>query len=425
MRIKLNYKLILATFLIILIIAIFLGIKIVKYTIISNIKKYFPTAEIIYFESNFNNFSLKLKDTNFIAIIYGEAFPFRASIDGDINDLSMFHSLLNGKLEFNGEIIKDNNLIIKGNSFFAKGYLNFECDLDNRICKGEGKGFDTSLLAKMIDLNLSYVKGETDLKIDKDIVNLNTKGEFNNTIIYVPFTAKTKLMLKDNNILFSSVISSNKIGKINITKGKFNGKVAKFIYKADDINLSSFKNLFLYPLKGFVNISGQYKDDVLRFKNKEIEGYKDKKLVINLKMNCEDFFNYIDIKPFVKGEVSGNIQIDNKGAFSLLISNAYFLKNFFTQKLFKLTGIKIDNKLLHNIFLKGSFDNKKIDFSLVASNSNFYINFLDAKFFYPDRFESEIVLSNQNKAYKIRVKNKNFKIIEKRVKKSKQEILVF
>ena len=422
---KRKYKLgLISFFLIILLGIIFFSNRFVKYVIVSNISHYFPTAKIVYFESKFNNFSLKLKDTNFVATIYGQFFPFRASVDGDINDLSIFNSLLNGKVKFNGEIIKSNNLVIKGNSFFAKGYLNFICDLDNRVCRGEGKGFDLVLLLKIVNLNFPYIKGESDLKIDKFNIILNTKGEFNNTLIYSPFTAKTDIILKNNYINFSSIIDSQ-IGDLNITQGKFDTKTINFEYKANNLNLSSFKKLFLYPLKGYVSINGQYKDNILKFKNKEIEGYKDKKLVINLKMKCKDFFSYLNIKPLIKGEVSGNIQIDNKGMFSLLISNAYFLKSYFTQKLFKLTGIKIENKLLNNIFLEGNFNNKKINFNLVASNNNFYINFLNAKFSYPNRFESEIVLSNQNKTYKIKVKNKNFKIIEKRLKKEKQEILVF
>ena len=422
---KMKYKLGLAGFfLIILFGVIFFSNEIVKYIIVSNISNYFPTAKIVYFESKFNNFSLKLKDTNFIATIYGQLFPFKASVDGNVNDLSMFNSLLNGKLKFNGEIIKSNNLVIKGNSFFAKGYLNFICDLDNRVCKGEGKGFDIPLLLKIVNINFPYIKGETDLKIDKFNITLNAKGDFNNTLIYTPFVARTNLILKDTYMNFSSIIDS-KIGKLDVIEGKFDAKALNFVYKATDVNLSFFKKLFLYPLKGYIDISGQYKDNVLKFKNKNIEGYRNKKLVINLKMKCIEFFDYIGINPLIKGDVSGNIQIDNKGIFSLLISNAYFLKSYFTQKLFKLTGIKIDNKLLNNIFLKGSFDDKKIDFSLVASNNNFYINFLDAKFFYPDRFEAKIVLSNQDKTYKIKLKDKHFKIIEKRLKKEKQEILVF
>ena len=425
MKIKIKYKLILliSAFLVALGI-LFFSNNIIEYIIASNIKTYFSTAKIIYFESKFNNFSLKLKDTNFVATIYGQFFPFRASVDGKINNLSMFNSLLNGKLKFNGEIIKNKNLIIKGNSFFAKGYLNFTCDLDNKVCKGQGEGFDTRKLAKIVNFNISGVKGKTDLKIDKNVVTLNTKGEFNNTILYAPFTAKTDITLKNNYILFSSIIDS-KIGKLNITQGKFNGKAINFVYKANDINLSSFRKIFLYPLKGFVSVNGQYKDNILKFRNKEIEGYKDKKLVISLKMDSTRFFNYINIKPLIKGEVSGNIQIDKKGVFSLLISNAYFLQNSFTQKLFHLTRIKIYNKFLNNVFFKGNFDNKKVEFSLVASNNNFYINFLNANFFYPNMFESEISLSNQNIEYKIKIKNGIFKIIEKRFKKKKQEILVF
>jgi len=377
-----------------------------------------------YFESKFNNFSLKLKDSNFVATIYGQFFPFRASLHGDINNLSMFNSLLNGKLKFNGEIIKNKSLIIKGNSFFARGYLNFRCDLDNNVCKGEGQGFDTNMLLKIVNLNIPCIKGKTNLKIDKNIIDLNTKGEFNNNTIYVPFIAKTHLILKDNYINFFSIIDS-KIGKLDITQGKFNGKTINFIYKANDVNLSSFRTIFLYPLKGYVSVNGQYKNNILKFKNKEIEGYKDKKLVINLKMDSISFFSYIDIKPLIKGNFSGNIEIDKNGVFSLLISNAYFVKNSFTQKFFKLTKIKIYNKLLNNIFFKGNFNNKKVEFSLVASNNDFYINFLNANFFYPNMFESEVVLSNQDIAYKIKIKNENFKIIEKRLKKEKQEILVF
>ena len=422
---KIKYKLVLISiFLIVLGGVIFFISNIIKYVILSSINNYFPTTKIVDFESKFNNFSLKLKDPNFVATVYGQFFPFTASVDGNINNLSMFNFLLNGKLKFNGEIIKNDSLIIKGNSFFAKGYLNFTCDLDNKKCKGEGKGFDTTMLLKMISLDIPYVMGKTNLKIDKNNIDLNTKGEFNNTTIYVPFTAKTNMTFNKNYILFSSIIDS-KIGKIYITQGKFNNKAINFIYEAHDVNLFSFRKLFLYPLKGDVSLNGQYKNNVLKFRNKEIEGYKDNKLVINLKMDSTNFFNYINIKPLIKGEVSGNIQIDKRGVFSLLISNAYFLKNFFTQKLFKLTGIRIDNKLLNNIFLKGSFDNKKIDFSLVASNNDFYINFLNMEFFYPNKFESEIVLSNQNITYKIKIKNMDFKIIEKRIKKEKQEVLVF
>ena len=421
---KIKYKVVLAGAFFIVLGVIFFSNNIIKYIIVSNIKTYFPTAKIVYFESKFNSFSLKLKDSNFVTTIYGQFFPFRASVDGDINDLSIFNSLFNGKLNFNGEIIKDNSLIIKGNSFFAKGYLNFRCDLDNNVCKGEGEGFDTTKLLKIINLNMPYIKAETNLKIDKNIINLNTKGEFNNTVIYVPFISKTDLILNNNYISFSSIIDS-KIGKIDITQGKFNGKAINFIYKANDVNLSSFRKVFLYPLKGYVSINGQYKDNVLKFRNEDIEGYRDKKLVINLKMNSANFFSYINVKPLINGEFSGNIQIDKNGVFSLLISNAYFIKSSFTQKLFKLTGIRIDNKLLNNIFLKGNFDNKKVEFNLVASNNDFYINFLNAKFFYSNKFESEVILSNQNIAYKIKIKNMDFKIIEKRFKKEKQKVLVF
>ena len=425
-----------AVILIVLLMLTPLGSGLLKKVIESEINGYIPGAEVTYLDYGINNFSLVVKKGHNEIKVYGAVFPLNAMFEGNIENLSEISHDYRGQMSVSGKIFTDKDgFIMDGMSFFADGYMNFKVKLnDNKIesLKAKGSDFDIKRLLYIVKINYPWVEGKTDIQINKKKdslfnVLLRTDGIYTKKI-KTGFKAVTNIKMKHkNNLIFDSEVNS-KIGIIDLKGGLHNTKW-EYKFKATNVDLLKLKPVLLYPFQKMVNLTGAYEspNDILKFKNKDFEGFENTKIELTFKMNSNEFFKYVGTSNIFKGKMSGTVKIDDKlGNFNIVSDDTKFYKNGFTERLKYLTGIDLSKEEIGKIFFKGYFDKNRVVFDMLSTNQNISLSIKKGKFVYPDKYHIVLYLRKANNIYKILLTNGTVKVLEKRnFRKTNNKILVF
>jgi len=407
----------------------------VKYNLCFN-----KNLNIKHFSHSFNSFSMILTNKNGNIKILGTLFPFEGYYKANLNNVHFLIPLIKGKFYSRGDIKKQNNVkTIEGNFFYSEGngFFNFQCINGKVMGNIKGQDFNTHLLLKNINnfkfpfFNKIILNGKNNLQIAvfKNIkINSSYNGYFTLNNIQLPLKALVSVNLfRDNNFNFDiNFTSSRLMGIINGIK-----KSDKFVIKAtlNKFDLSLLKEILLYPVVGNIKLNCTYNviDNLLNFSSNGFSGYKDNKSInIQIDMPLKRFFKFLNISPFLKGEISGNIVIDGKkGVFHLLIKNAFLIPNKVISKLDHITKLKLEN-IKSVYFLNGKFDSQKIKFDFISKNPVFYI-YLKKGVYYYKKGQSNFlfILKTKYKTYVIKLINNKVKIIKEYLNNTHYKVLVY
>ena len=409
------------------------GTSLVKSLLQSEVSEILPGTEITYLEYDLKNFSVIFRNGDNKLSIYGEYYPLNAIVEGDFKRLSGITEDLRGDIKFNGKVIKKNgSYLFNGLATFAGGILNYECTYDGGLyIKADGSDFDIKRLLYMLKMDFPYVYGITDMSIIKNkdwIVTLKSKGEYKKDLQFL-FKSFSKLYVKNRqNIKFLSNIKTDMADAY--LKGDYKNSVFKFNYDLKDLNVSKLKKYTLYPLKGKIDLKGTFdgRDYILKFENAYIEGFRQKgKTEINFKMPGSMFFNYLNIQNFLGGIITGNLKIkQEKGSFDIIDTKVKFKKNFYTKKIYALTGVDLTRENVGNLFFKGFFDRNGVNFEMLSKSRDITLNIKNGYFGYDGNFKLLIFIRKKDTVFKLLLKNNNVKLLNKKIyNQYSDEILVF
>jgi len=411
-----------------------IGSGVIKKVIESKIDKYIPDAQITYLDYGVNTFSIVVKKGHNVLKIYGEMFPLSAMFEGTVEDLSEFSPNYRGKMNLSGKIYTDReNFVIDGMSFFANGYLNFVAKLDDCVSlHAKGSDFDIQQLLYMLKFNYPYIKGKTDIKIDKNshekfITIFKSSGEYSNKV-KTDFKAITTVsMFHKDRFDFQSVIESG-VGTIDLD-GRYDNGSFNYKFHTYDLQLAKMKPVLLYPFNGKISLSGSYDstNGVMKFKSKSFSGFYDEKIELTFNMDSEHFFNYIGIEKFLSGNISGTVRINDKtGTFDVVSNDSKFLNIPFIRKIRNITGIDLSREKTGKVFFKGYFDSKKTVFDMLSTNNHLSISIKKGAFVYPHTYRYMLYIRKDNRVYKISVNNGRLKVLERRdFRSTDNKVLVF
>ena len=415
------------------------GKKLVKNYVVSKLEflKH-NNFRVKIFAYDINSFSLELINKENKINIFGNLFPFKASYDANIINLSDINPKLKGALSSKGDLSYKNGLLfIKDSILFANGYgsLNFACN--NKDCYGEliGDEFDIFSLFNMISLNYPYINGTTSLNIKKlpnkiiiksnFIANLNKDflkiNDLKGNLLLTLLEDKTNLKISAN----SSLLDINLSGTI-VNSNNYSLKGIALI------DLSILRKILLFPIKSKELIEFTYDSSnrVLKYKGDFYDGsFFDNTLNVNInKMPTKIFFEKLHLPFLMKGIIDGSITIKGKrGYANLAVNNVVILNNLISNYIEKVSHVNI--KKLKVVLFKGEFDSKKVLFSLLSENKKFIFYFKNGKYDYDTKslsFDIEFVIKNKEK-YLFKFENNKLKLIKK-IKlyiESDDKVLVF
>jgi len=410
-----------------------LGHKIAKNIIQSKVDKYLPNSKIVYLDYGINNFSLNIKYQKSILKIYGQMIPLNAMFETQIDNLSELLKDYRGSIGLNGKVYKEGRfLVFDGVASFAQSYLNFKAYLDKKLEKfnGSGSDFVISDIFYMTYINFPFIKGKTDIEVNKTsssfLITFNSHGFINKTI-YTPFSAVTKVVMKSIKDLSYEVNLKTNLGHFFLKGKKVYNKWA-YDFKTSDLDLKKLKPILLYPFATKIELLGSYEsvDDIYKFKNRYLEGYKDGSIKISFKMPGNKFFEYLGIKEVFEGIVSGTISIDKSGHFDAISNNSKFMPNFYTRKIKSLIGLDITKQQIGKIFLKGNFNKNRLTFDMLSSDKNITFSVKNGVLNYNGKFNFILYIREGNSVYKLKISNYSVKVLEKKdVKEVDEKVLVF
>jgi len=384
------------------------------------ILKKFKIKEVKY---SFNNFSVILINGNNKITLVGHFYPFDATYTAKLNALNQI-SQLRGKMFTQGEINEDGN--IKGNVVLAKGYGEYSGKI--KKVKYFLNDMDLKSFLFTLGINFTTVDGK-----------INTKGEIKKSSIIGEFNSKGIINAVDKikfesfgDFVYKNFNHYNVRMKFDSDLGRGESDIIKeeYLYikgKMDKVNLKAIKNFTLYPFNVVYKFNFKYNsfDGIFNFNSENVNGYFDKKLFLQLKeQSAEKFFELIGKTPFLKGKVSGDIIIDKKGIFNILIDQASFLPTKITKYIFKTSGVNLQN--LQKMFFKGEFDRNSLIFNLLSKNKKFTLNIHKARYSYDGKYEIKIELTTTEKKFFYLLKNGKIKLIKvKNLAIKAPETLVF
>ncbi len=393
----------------------------------------FDNFSVKTFNYDFNSFSAVLKKGSNTISVYGNFIPFDASYDADFKNIGELDSHLRGEMLSKGNLNYLGYLSIAGNAVFANGYSSIRLQCTDK-CVGvlNGNDFNTQNLLSMLKINLPYFEGTNSLNIiikkDKSNAIFTYKGKFiyknlflknvklNGEITYQNYSNYHLFMKVYHKLFDSTVFFSMKNGVFNL-----NGNM--------DANMSVFDPIVDFPLHGRKNIQFAYTNQKITKFNigKEIEGFCTQDN-INIQLNslsAKDFFGYIDMNPFIKGKLNGNIYITPKGnSFNFLINNASLIPNKTINYIKAKTGLK---KLsLNVVFMKGNFDKNKVIFNILGKDDTVLFSIQNGIYFYNGTYAYNIEILKGNVKYLFNVKNGKIKLMKViKNQPQRQEILVY
>ncbi|WP_456479194.1 hypothetical protein [Nautilia sp.] len=410
------------------------GSFVFKNVIESKIDKYIPGAEITYLDYGVNNFSLGIKKGENFIKVFGAMVPLNAMYEGDINNLSDFSKYFRGKMNISGKLFSEKGeYVLDGLAFFADGYMNYRLGINEHIfLKAAGKDFDIQKIFYMLKIKYPWIAGKSDFYVNKKkqgpyYIKIDSKGEYSKRI-YSDFAAKSEIVLKSpEEFMFKSGIKSD-VGNIFL-HGRFNSGRAECSFNVKSLDLSKLKPVLLYPFHKKIDVKGTYdfSNGVFKFKGNDFEGFCDTRFEITFKTDADKFFDYLGILKLLKGNISGTLKIyDNFGTFDIVSDNTVFLKNAFTKRLYRITGVDLSKEKTGKVFFKGRFDSKKAVFDMLSTNQNVSISVKKGKFYYPGGYDFILYLRKNNDIYKIKINKKEMRVLEKRNFREKDnKVLVF
>jgi len=395
--------------------------------------------EVDYFNYTINSFSMKMHNslTNNVNLV-GNFYPFNGTYEAHINDLSFINPLLKGKMISNGNFTPHH---AKGDLIIANGIgrLNLTCNNDKVRGDVVLKDVDFSSFFNMIKnfklpISSKYLKkGKSNLNIQiGNIIVAN--GEFRGKVNVLGNEINAIVDLKNMKINNSNNITFNLFIKADELKGFIKGKsgIDSIEYKGnfDYFDLKLLREFLLYPVTSKVALNFTYNKiyDNIFFRFNGFSGYYQKgKINIQFKENYKTFFKILNIKPFLSGDVSGNISVtlkDKRGTFDFLFKNSRFLNYDLFKKLEKLTHIDLHSSK-DTFFINGSFDTDKVYFEFYNKNPNYKIFMKKGEYDYKTHIlKIFIIISNKDNFFKIKVLNNRIKLISRKVFNPRKETLV-
>jgi len=412
-----------------------LGNDFLKNYIVSKIclhKKFTP----VYFNHSFNSFSLMLKNNKNSVQIFGTFFPFSASYNAKITDISSIFPKLKGKILGMGNINIDK---ITGDLFFAKGKakLNLKCqngEIKNIAGNITGKEFDTYCFLKMFknlplknfDISLSGIN-DLNVNFKKNIlITSDFRGKLNILNHNIPVEINNFLNFDGNFFSYKGIINGSDInGTVFIDK---NENRIKYLGKFNKINLNIFEKITLLPLKKKVSLNIFYDpfNHNYDFQSKLFSGFfKNNILSIQMNLSTKQFFGFFALPEIINGRVVGNINVSRKGgSFDILIQNALFSRKIFIA-LNKIINIKFHPNTRGQIFITGKFNSKKVAFDLISKDLNSFWSIKKGIYYYNGKYRFILKFDTGSFIYFFDINNNKIKLLKKINKKHTIETLVY
>jgi len=408
------------------------GAGIVKEYIFSKIT-FLKNFEIKTFNYSFNNFSIDLQKGRNTVRIFGNLLPFNAVYEAKLLELEKVTKDFQGSMLSSGNIKYENCVNIGGNAILADGYGEFLLKLDRDLNGNfKGSGFNVQKIFYMLKISFPYLVGNVDLDIDF-VQNLAKtkfiqKGNlvYKDTIIPIKLNGNIFVMDRQNYKLQSKFLSPAGNGDIFLTNK--DGSVS-FKGSVNRLDLGRLQKITLYPFKHYADMSFDYneEDNILNFKSNSFEGYYNKALFIQLKhIPSKLFFKYINIVPFIKGDVTGSLSIDDtEGQYNILFSNGIFLPNKVTNYVLRTSGANFATKP-QTVFIKGNFDKYHLVFNLLSKTPDYSVSVEDGLYSYNGNYNFTLVVVRNNRLYKYDVNNAGIKLVKVRnLNSTSSETLVY
>ncbi len=383
---------------------------------------------ITYFNHSINSFSMTLNNKDGFIQVFGTFMPFDVSYNANFDNIETIAGFLKGNLNSTGELAANkNNLHIKGNYIYSKGYGNLDLNCNSMTHKItgfiNGKNFNTKIFLSNIKgfefpiFHSIPLEGSNDLKFilknDAEIMS-DFNGYMNINKYRFPMIGRIKLhLLNKNDFTFNSIISSKVLyGNIN---GLKNNKLLNLNGNLDKFDLKLIRKNVLYPIKGIVKLKFKYNNqsNVFAFKSAFFNGYSDGDTVnVQINMPLRQFFNFLNIPYILEGKISGNIVINkNHGFFNLLIESASFIPTAALKKFDSIIHLKLE-KTKSIFFLNGSFDSQKIVFDFISKNPKYYIYLKRGIYYYGGLYNLNFDLKTKNDSYKFNITNGQIKLLK-------------
>lgn len=383
------------------------------------------------FDYEWNSFSMRLQKGDNVVFLFGNIFPFDATFEAKLNDISQLNPNLAGKINSQGEIKHKTYTDIKGNALFAEGFGSYRLECV-KTCVGvfNGNGFDTGELLKMVKINFPYIRGKNTLSLVFSRKGTKLHSKFKGDFEYNDIKIKDLTLLADGEIYSSKdydvnvkIFSKKVKGDVKIKRTKINLLLSGNL----KLNLDLFRSVTLYPVKGIddVNFSYSRLGDVFKFGSNQYTGYANKN-EINVQldaMSYKKFFSYLGLVPIFKGVVNGNVSLGkNEGTFNLVVNDISFIDKKWVGYVEKRIRHKVQKGTL---FLKGTFNDKKITFNALLNTPDLIASIRDGVMYYDGSFHFKINVTYKNEAkYVFYVTDKKIKLIyEDNSYKTRQNIL--
>lgn len=389
-----------------------IGKNLLKIYFQKEIDTYFPGIKIEKLVVTFNNFSMTLKDNKNFYKLYGQIFPFDAILEGNMKEFIIGGKKFKENIILSGHVLKKNkSYLITSNVYFddSVGFLNVNLSKRDKKINFVTNNVDIKYFFNKF--SIPYIKG-LDAKVELNALNYNNNyivavqinGKYKNNILY----SKIKFTFNSfNNILLKGMIESK------VLEGNFNANLKNnFIYNSNfnkfDLSLVDL----IFPFRGIVSLElKKDESDIIKFSSNHFKGFKDKDLNIEFSMPVEEFFYHVNLDNiFSEGIVTGRFLISKKGFFNFIIQKAK-LKTKIAKKL------KVINNYFDKIFVKGSFDRKKVIFNLLTDNKNLTINIKNGHILIKNNLiPSFVVIINNLKEKKYyKFYNKKLKLIKRKI----------
>jgi len=401
-----------------------IGSNLLKKYIFSKIE-FLQDFEVDKFNYSYNNFSIVLRKGNNFVNLVGSFFPFNAVYHARFNNMSLISLDYQGRVFSDGNMkSEDSKMKLNGNLIMANGTGNYKATLDDKDLQAtfKGNGFDVQQLFYILKFKVPYLFGTTDLNgyIKKKQMFFNF--DYNGTGKYQGVVTSLKLA--------GSGVAKNKY-EYNLTSRIYsdigNGS---FILQAchdlliqgylSELNLKKLQKITIYPFNQMNKVKFSYHsaDKILNFDSDYYQGYYDNKFYVQLKkQSAKRFFDFVNMKPFISGDVTGNIIIGKEeGTFDLLLKNAVFMNSKILNYIIRTS--KADLKAPQLIFVKGFFDKNKVTFNVLSKKPGFSYSIKNGTYDYHNgTYDFELVLTKKTKKYFYEIKNGKIKL--KKVKNYK------
>jgi len=380
------------------------------------INSYFNNLKMEKLNINSNSFSGILKRDDNTYKILGTLSPLEADIEGNLKSFSIADKKIVENMKLDAHL---KNKIIKGNLFFSNYIGKVIINLNTKTDTFDVKNVDVKYICKKLNLNVKNLKGKANIHLihsnGKYKINLDIKGFYQK----VPVASHIKLLIYKNIIRIDGSVKSDIIdGVFHLSKDE------QLLYNADFKKISLQFFHLIYPFKGIISLKiHNDEDNIIKFKSDMFSGFADQQSInVSFNMPVKNFFYYFNLyNIFRMGNVSGNLNLSQKGGFNFLIEDAILKKD--VAKKLKL------NKIFTKIFVKGYFTKKAVIFDLLYNDRTANININKGKLIIDNRnIRPSFIMTIQekNSVFKYKINSIGLFLIEKKVHKNRDEgVLIY